>query len=369
VTFAGDGEMEDDLLARGYALAGTRYRDDGVLLDGVSDTLNLIRYVRDVVVTKPAVLAAGAFRRLILVGCSLGGAHVARIAETSAAPVDGVITLGLPGAGLPRTADYLLAFQLAYDVVFGWPPDWGRVGDVRNADGGRQDDLDWEEETLPRVAQQSADARNRGRFEFIRLVLGLPFEGFYPGQAVDPGNIPWLYAVTLLASEAAADAEHRLEGVPYRNVAHRYSLSQSQTEYLRSLDPALDSEGLLARMNAQTTYRADGPARARLDQALGLEGRIQRPMIGMHNTADGIMPAWQANVYRRMVEDSGHGALLVQLFVRRASHCAFTVPQVTSAVAAMEAWIDSGRRPTPNASPAGTGFAHDYVPPPWPFGR
>lgn len=50
------------------------------------------------------------------------------------------ITLGLPRAGLPRTADDLLAFRLAYDVTVGWPTEWGDVDGFRNADG-QHDDL------------------------------------------------------------------------------------------------------------------------------------------------------------------------------------------------------------------------------------
>jgi hypothetical protein len=89
----------------------------------------------------------------------------------------------------------------------------------------------------------------------------------------------------------------------------------------------------------------------------------------MHNTADGVIPTWHATVYRQAVERAGAQDRLVQTFVPRASHCAFTVAQVAAAVTAMESWIDTGQRPDPQAFPTSIGFTHDYTPPRWPFGR
>ena len=68
-----------------------------------------------------------------------------------------------------------LAIALAYDVAFGWPVAWGSVGNVC-------DDLNFINDVVPVLIAQVLDPNNFGKFEFMRLVNGLPYQGFYDGD-------------------------------------------------------------------------------------------------------------------------------------------------------------------------------------------
>ena len=48
-------------------------------------------------------------------------------------------------AGTPLRFDRALDFSVAYAAAFGWPAEWGSIGDLR-------DDLDWGADVLPKVA-------------------------------------------------------------------------------------------------------------------------------------------------------------------------------------------------------------------------
>ena len=95
---------------------------------------------------------------------------------------DGAIATCAPAAGGPRNWDFKLDFSLAYAVAFGWPADkWGPLEDPR-ADldvAGVGAALQWPKQ----------DGSNRGSWEFLRLVVGIPTEAFWetdPAQGV-PG--------------------------------------------------------------------------------------------------------------------------------------------------------------------------------------
>ena len=50
-----------------------------------------------------------------------------------------------PAAGTPLRFDRALDFSVAYAAAFGWPAEWGSIGDLR-------DDLDWGADVLPKAA-------------------------------------------------------------------------------------------------------------------------------------------------------------------------------------------------------------------------
>ncbi len=81
------------------------------------------------------------------------------------------------GAGTPRRFDHFLDITLAYKVAFGWIPEWGSPGDLR-------DDLNFMSDVLPHVATPGPG--NFGLWEFIRLVNRLPNDSYY----VNPVGLP-----------------------------------------------------------------------------------------------------------------------------------------------------------------------------------
>lgn len=85
----------------------------------------------------------------------------------------------------------------------------------------------------------------------MRLVKGLPFEGFYRE------DFSWLGAILLFATEVKADLEAKAGGLVGQNLDHVYSLSPSDLAYLQTLLQAsgvsVDTvDNWLAAMNART---------------------------------------------------------------------------------------------------------------------
>ncbi|MDH3517479.1 MAG: DUF6351 family protein, partial [Acidimicrobiia bacterium] len=126
--------FEVQMLAAGYALAGSAYSDNGwAVKEAIWDTKRLVNHFHSVF---------GRPDTTILVGFSMGSVVTFESIERFPGIYDGAIPSCPVGAGAPRTFDGTLAVAEAYDAVFGWPAAWGTPEDVR-------DDLDFETEVLP----------------------------------------------------------------------------------------------------------------------------------------------------------------------------------------------------------------------------
>src|SRR5918912_97121 len=169
--------LEAPLLAQGYALAGTAFKDNGWAVEqAIHDTKDLAVYFRDNV-ARPD--------RTILWAASLGTVVAFDSIEHFKGIYDGALCLCAVGAGATRTWDSAADLALAYDVVFGMPTAWGTPGDVRN-------DIDFETEVFPKLLTEVGNPLNFPKFEFLRLILGTPGRGINPPPppAFFPG---WLF--------------------------------------------------------------------------------------------------------------------------------------------------------------------------------
>ena len=160
--FGGD-PVETLLLDHGYALAASGFRGAGwTVAAGMKDTRRLVAFFRKTI-AKPD--------RTILYGNSMGTVVTLKSMEKFPGYYDGAISLCSMGAGATANWDIKLAQSLAYDVTFGWPAEWGEVGDVK-------DDIDINAEVLPKFIPEFYNPANKGLFEFIRLVTDLPVGGY-----------------------------------------------------------------------------------------------------------------------------------------------------------------------------------------------
>ncbi len=336
--------LEDQLLALGYALAGSGSTNSPK--DGVQRTLSLTAFFNGQV---------GNPSRTIIWGDSLGGLVTLKLIEGHPGAYDGAIANCAPAVGWARNQDAALAFGLAYAVAFGWPDSaWGPVGDLR-------DDLNFFTEVMPVV--QWPNASNFGRWEFIRLVYRLSPEAFW---GADPQlNTPFFGLAMWKATGRRAEAEADAGGPIAQNVGFEYTLTAADKAYLASL--GVDADGLLAAMNVQNNIAAWRPARNYAEQWGGLTGRLSRPVVEMHSIFDGLVPVYSESPYASLVSASGSGDRLLQSYVNTVGHCSFSAPQYLSVVAAIENWLDTGVRPPPTILPATLGFNFAYVPPEWPF--
>ena len=337
--------LRDSLLARGYAVSGSARKTNGASVeDGLDDVVALATYFKDNVAMPTTS---------ILWGASMGGLITLETAERNGGAFDGYLALCPLGAGAPRTWDHFLVLRLAYDVTFGMPSSWGSPGDIR-------DDLDFETEVAPILTAQANDPANFGRFEFIRLVVGLPGSGIDSPPGYFPGAL--IRVPFYLATEAEAEAERRVGGPIAQNISHTYTLTADERAYLAGL--GVDADPLLEAMNARRNIVAPNDQRNYYER-FDFSGLIKRPVLTLHTRVDEAMPVTSQSAYRNTITAVGRDDLLVQEYTTGTGHVSFTAQQLVVAIQAVENWAQSGTRPDPSAFPAALGFIPGFVPPPW----
>jgi hypothetical protein len=337
------------LLGEGWALAGTAYRSNGYSVkEALHDLLALANYFRDNVADPT---------RTLLWGLSMGSIPTLKLAERNGGTFDGYLASCSVAAGAPRQADQFAVERLAYDVTFGLPATWGTVGDVR-------DDLDFESEVLPVLFGQVFDPLNGqlnfARFEFIRLVAGIPGSGLTPPTGFYPGWLTNFY----FASEGMGEIERRAGGPVLQNLDHTYTLTAAEKDYLVGL--GIDADPLLQGMNTRRIVSAPPASRNYLEHYAQYTGQIKKPVLTLHTVTDDLLPVANVSAYRQTVETAGNANLLAQAYTDGVGHCSFPAAQSVAAVHALDAWVDTGIAPTDASFPTALGFVHGFVPPAWP---
>lgn len=345
-------EIAEALLAEGYALAGSAYRRNGwAVKEGIIDTKRLARWFRRNVAIPDQVL---------LTGYSMGSLVTFASIERFPQVYDGALPACAVGAGASRAWDGGLVLDLAYATAFRWPARWGTPGDVSNylPFGGINEDGSLYGAVFPRLAVRASNPDNFGLFEFVRLVSHLPAEDFLSGSN-------WLFTDMYFGTEARAEVERRARGPVVQNLDHEYTLTDDEKAYLASL--GVDADSLLYEMNA-TRYEADPEARAYLEANADYTGEITGPVLTLHTTVDGLVPASHEAAYADTVAAAGRSDDLMQVFTESVGHCTFSTEQVVTSVMALDEWVRTGQRPDPVLFDESLGFAPDFQPEPWPFG-
>jgi hypothetical protein len=339
--------LEAPLLAQGYALAGSAFKDNGwAVEDAIQDTKDLTTFFRDNV-AKP--------ERTILWGVSLGTFVGFKSIEQFGGIYDGVLCGCGSGAGATRNWDSGVPALLSYDILFGIPPSWGTVGEVRN-------DLDFESEVFPTLFAEVSNPANFAKFEFIRLVSGTPGRGIVPPPSFFPG---WVFTDFFFLTEARAELQRRAGGPFMQNLDQNYSLTPAEKAYLVGLGvPELVVDGWLAQMNARRDIQAAPDARNYVSHNADYNGKVKHPVLTLHTSLDPLIVVANESAYAELVASQGREDLLFQAYTNGNGHCAFTGSQLLIGVNALNGWVLTGIRPTAAQFPAVAGFLPGFVPPP-----
>jgi len=338
--------MEDFLLSQGYALAGTVFNGTGwQVKEGIHNLVSLVGFFNGLV---------GKPKRTVLIGYSLGSLIAFKSAEDI--PLyDGIIAGCDQGAGTSKGMGLAGDFSLAYATLFNWPSAWGTWYDIKN-------DIKFYEDVYPVLLPQITNLQNFPKFEFMRLLVGMPLQGAYE----NPG---WMFLGMFMATEARADIQSRASGPVVQNANHFYSLTDAQKTYLMSLGmPKGTIDNVLATMNAQTNVTVAPRQKRYLGKYFDPTGDLRRPLITMHETGDGLVGVFNETVLADTMKAAGGEDLLVQTFTNGSWHCGFSAPQLLSTIKAMDFWLDTGTKPGPGFFPETLGFVPGYAPPQWPIG-
>ena len=342
--------LEAPLLAQGFALAGTAYKDNGwAIKDAIQDVKNLAVFFRENV-AQP--------QHTILVAASLGTFVGFKSMEQFGGIYDGALCLCGAGAGATRLWDSGVPAYLAYDVIFGIPASWGTVGEVRN-------DLDFDTEVLAKLAPELSNIANFPKFEFIRLVAKTPGRGITPPPP--PGFYPgWVVTDFFFLTEARAELQRRAGGPFVQNLDQNYTLTNAEKAYLASLGlPGPVVDAWLAQMNARRNIEAKQSARNYVRNNTNFNGKIQHPVLTVHTITDPLLVVANESAYAELVASQNREELLFQTYTTGVGHCNLTGPQILTAVNAIDLWVRTGVRPTSALFPAVLGFNQAFVPPPF----
>jgi len=342
--------LEAPLLAQGFALAGSAWKDNGwAVEDAIQDTRNLALYFT-ANVAKP--------QRTIIVAASLGTFVGYKSMEQFNGIYDGALCLCSAGAGATRLWDSGVPLYLAYDVIFGIPPSWGTVGEVRNA-------IDFDTEVLAKLAPELSNIANFPKFEFIRLVAKNPGRGITPPPP--PNFFPgWALTDFFFFTEARAELQRRAGGPIVQNLDQEYSITPAEKAYLAGIGlPTPVVDAWLAQMNARRNIEAKASARNYVRNNTNFNGKIKNPILTVHTIIDPLLVVANDSAYAETNAAAGKQELLFQTFTTGVGHCNLTGPQVLTAIGAIDLWVRTGVRPTAASFPAALGFNNGFVPPPY----
>ena len=348
---APNAALEAPLLAQGYALAGSAYRDNGWEIEGALQDLKDLTVLFRAWVGQPD--------RTILWSVSLGSLVNFESMERFGGVYNGALCFCGPGAGATRIWDSGVALYLGYDVVFGVPAAWGTVAEVRN-------DIDFDTEVLAKLAPELSNIANFPKFEFLRLVAGNPGRGITPPPppAFFPG---WVITDMFFLTEARAELQRRAGGPFVQNANQHYDITAAERAYLNGIglpSPVIDA--WLAQMNARTNIVPAPAPRNYVDHYATFTGKIKSPVLTVHTIIDPLIVVANESAYAETIATAGRSNQLFQTFTTGVGHCNLTGPQILTAVGAIDAWVRTGVRPTAASFPAALGFNPSFVPPTFP---
>ncbi|MGW2650220.1 alpha/beta hydrolase [Streptomyces sp. NPDC001393] len=336
--------VRTELLAEGYALAGSSYDPHGSMW-----ALNSAE--RDQFATLDAVGAKiGAPRRTLAVGQSMGGLVNAQIARDGAGRVGGALGLcGLVAGGTDLDNYQLDAeYTIARLLLPGQEVGLVRFGsaDAAAATAKRLTDA---------VTAAQATPQGRARIALAAAFLNLP--AWAPGQD-RPAPTDW-------PGQEAQQYTWFAQGILSFVEGGRYAVEQSaggNNSWNRGVDYARLLAGSVHAPQVRALYRTAGldlhadltsltrgaaitadPAAVEAAQRSSSAGQgLGVPLLDVHTIADNLVPVEQERRFGDRVRTAGDGALLRQAYVERQGHCTFTTAETVAALHALEHRVSLG---------------------------
>jgi pimeloyl-ACP methyl ester carboxylesterase len=336
---AGDPVTAGWMLAHGYALAGSSYATTGWAIEqALPDQINTLNTF-DQTYGKPKTTVAW--------GHSLGGIITAGLIQDypsrfdAALPMCGVLSGGV--ATWNTALDAAFAFEKLIDPSV-------QLVDITNPTAN----LDNAEAAL--TAAQ-ATPQGRARIALAAALADTP--GWFTPLSPEPSATDyaaqeqnqylWDSEVTFPFIFAfRADLEAKAGGNPSWNTGVNYFGQLVKSTGTAEVKALYQAAGLslghdVQTLNASKRISADPKAVAWLARNISFDGDISVPVLTMHTTGDGLVVPENEQAYKAVVDRAGNGALLRQIFVDRAGHCAFTPAETITAVQTLENRLSTGR--------------------------
>jgi pimeloyl-ACP methyl ester carboxylesterase len=369
---SGSDPLSGQLLAAGYALAGSSYKSNGWAVgDGVKAGKDLHdQFIK--LVGKP--------KRTYVWGDSLGGLITEVIAETSPDWVDGAA----PMCGAVAGPNY--NFDVALDVAVGVKALIDPSLKVTGYASSDEAAANWKHASAA-VQKAAADVAGGGtaRVLYIASLVDAPTEtATYDGHDL-PSQVKARVEMLLTALAFGTSGRYELEQRVHGNVSDNSSadyagrISESEAGLIAAVGGKVDA--LNQKIAAEPKITADANARDEAEKLGDTTGKIAVPTITMHTEADPLVLVQNESVLAARSRTAQGPAGLVQLYVAPpktfseadkapygAGHCNFSDGQRVGLVTALDNWVRYSTYPAQaGLGPIiGEGFDSVYVPGPWP---
>jgi pimeloyl-ACP methyl ester carboxylesterase len=340
---AGDPLTAAAMLAQGFALAGSSYATTGwaiqqALPDQIS-TLNIF----DSQVGHP--------RRTIAWGHSLGGIITAGLIQTfpnrfsGALPMCGVLSGGV--ATWNTALDAAFAFQQLIDpavqIVNITIPPTNPTANLQGAEAA--------------AAAAQATPQGQARLALTAALGDTPgwFTPLSPEPAAkdftsqEANQFKWESQVDFpFAFFLRAELEGRAGGNPSWNTGVDYVRDLRKSSDFGEVKALYKAAGLslgkdLETLNHAARISANPASVSYLEQNITFDGTLPGPVLTMHTTGDGLVVNQNEQAYASVVRRAGDPALLRQIFVHRAGHCAFTPAETVTAAHVLLQRLSTGK--------------------------
>jgi pimeloyl-ACP methyl ester carboxylesterase len=318
----GYNQLRAALLAKGYAVAASSYSSNGWSLD---DAVRRTHQLSGIFASK-----AGRPRRTLLVGPSMGGLAIVKLAETYPNQYDGALPLCAPLGGALAQLQYVGDARVTFDYYFpGVLPGTtfsvpAGTAYLSPSDPGGPSPL-----FLKVSAAFAADPAATLQWA---TAAGLPFN-----DTAELGNSA-LYVIGFVL-RYTNDFIARVGGkIPYDNRATSYQVNVTS-------DPATNAY-LSGLLNAGVRrFDADRAALNYYERNYQPSGDIGVPVLTLHTTRDPAIPYSHEIAFAAAVAAAGTSDLLVQRPVDRWGHCAFAPAEVLTAFGDLAQWVETGIKP------------------------
>jgi pimeloyl-ACP methyl ester carboxylesterase len=351
-TDAGDPLTAAAMLAQGFALAGSSYATTGwAIQQALPDQISTLD-IFDSQVGHP--------KRTIAWGHSLGGIITAGLIQTyphrfaGALPMCGVLSGGV--ATWNTALDAAFAFQQLVDpsvqvVNITVPPS----NPTQNLAGAE-------------AAAAAAQATPQGQARLALTAALGDTPGWFTPLSPEPAandfatqeanQFKWESQVDFpFAFFLRAELEGRAGGNPSWNTGVNYFSDLRKSSDFAEVKALYKAAGLSLSNDLKTLNHAArisaNPASVRyLKKNITFDGQLPGPVLTMHTVGDGLVVNQNEQAYASVVRRAGDSALLRQIFVHRAGHCAFTPAETVTAAQVLLRrlstghWNDSALQPS-----------------------
>ena len=326
------------LLSHGYALAGSSYATTGwALAAALPDQIHTLNVFGKLV---------GTPSRTIAWGDSLGGMITAGLVQrypgrfTAASPMCGVLSGGIATWNTALDAEF--AFQQLIDPSLS-------VVNITNPGANLFS-------ALTAAAKAQKTPAGRARLALAAALSDTP--GWFTPLSAQPSptdyaaqeanQYEWASQVTFpFAFDFRAQLEALAGGNPSWNTGVNYFKDLLKSADLPEVLALYHRSGLslqadLAKLAAAPRISADPKARQYLTQNITYTGKLSVPVLTMHTTGDGLVVPENEQAYSADVAKAGDSAMLQQVFVNRAGHCAFTPAETITTLRTLVQRVSTG---------------------------